>query len=174
MENSVSSPVSWRLILQSQKSSLWTCYLAEDETCFFISLFKRQQRNRCVWIQLKGPILPKCNDLTGAMKCNKETIFYLLMPSYKSGTWIGQVLKKTPAPPRNAAGMNVSPSLRNTLLGDAKYVLVSQWQEEPPSSFSPMKASEAGEEAAAEKWTLVRRTNPLKFDVPPGLSHQHW
>lgn len=63
----------------------------------FISLFKRQQRNRCVWIQLKGPILPKCNDLTGAMKCNKETIFYLLMPSYKSGTWIGQVLKKTPA-----------------------------------------------------------------------------
>lgn len=35
--------------------------------------------------------------------------------------------------------------------GDAKYVLVSQWQEEPPRCFSPTRASEAGEEAAAEK-----------------------
>lgn len=95
--------------------------------------------------------MPKFNDLPCAMKCSYATIFYLLMPSYKSGTWIGQVLKKTPARPGNAAGVHVSPRLRNAHLGDAKYVLVSQWQEEPPSRFSPMKASEAGEEAAAEK-----------------------
>lgn len=74
------------------------------------------------------------------------------MPSYKSGTWIGRVLKKTPARPRNAAGARVSPSLRNAHHGGAKYALVPRWQEEPLScSFSPMKASEAGEEAAAEK-----------------------
>lgn len=73
------------------------------------------------------------------------------MLSYKPGTWTGQVLKKTPAQPRNAAGMHVSPWLHNTLLGDAKNVLLSQWHEEPPSLCSPMKASEAGEAAAAEK-----------------------
>lgn len=43
---------------------------------------------------IKGPIVPKLNDLFALMKCNKGTIFQLLMPSYKPGTWIAQVLKE--------------------------------------------------------------------------------
>lgn len=43
---------------------------------------------------IKGQIVPKLNDLFALMKCNKGTIFQLLMPSYKSGTWIAQVLKE--------------------------------------------------------------------------------
>lgn len=43
---------------------------------------------------IKGPIVPKLNDLFALMKCNKGTIFQLLMPWYKSGTWIAQVLKE--------------------------------------------------------------------------------
>lgn len=43
---------------------------------------------------IKGPIMSKLNDLFALMKCSKRTIFWLLMQSYKSGTWIALVVKE--------------------------------------------------------------------------------
>lgn len=43
---------------------------------------------------IKGPIMSKLSDLFTQMKCNKRTIFWLLMQSYKPSTWIALVVKE--------------------------------------------------------------------------------
>lgn len=103
---------------------------------------------------IKGPIMSKLNDLFTLMKCNKRTIFWLLMQSYNLGTWIALVVKEhlldlemlqasVSCVTLMHSAVDSSAPFFSSLDGAFSGMCFSLWQEVSAVCFSPIKSQRA-------------------------------